>query len=61
MKTNKTEAKAMNVSKNCIVDVLETLELNKNSVNPLLYQFVKTQLTIAHYQLASLKLQSVGA
>ena len=61
MKTNKTEAKAMNVSKNCIVDVLETLELNKNSVNPLFFGYAKTQLTIALYQLSSLKLQSVGA
>ena len=59
MKTNKSETKAMNVSKNCIVDVLETIELNKNTINPLLYEFVKTQLTIAHYQLSSLKM--VGA
>lgn len=56
MKTNKNERQAMNVSKNCINDVLETLELNKNSVNPLFYQFVKTQLTIANYQLSSLKM-----
>lgn len=56
MKTNKNERKAMNVSKNCIVDVLETLELNKGNINALLYRFIKDQLTIANYQLSSLKM-----
>ncbi len=56
MKTNKNERKAMNVSKNCIVDVLETLELNKGNINTLLYMFIKDQLTIANYQLSSLKM-----
>lgn len=56
MKTNKNERQAMNVSKNCIVDVLETLELNKGNINTLLYMFIKDQLTIANYQLSSLKM-----
>ena len=56
MKTNKNERQAMNVSKNCIVDVLETLELNKGNLNTLLYMFIKDQLTIANYQLSSLKM-----
>lgn len=59
MKTNKYERQAMNVSKNCINDVLETLELNKGNINTLLYMFIKDQLTIANYQLSSLKM--VGA
>ena len=46
----------MNVSKNCIVDVLETLELNKGNINTLLYMFIRDQLTIANYQLSSLKM-----
>lgn len=56
MKTNKNERQAMNVSKNCIVDVLETLELNKGNINTLLYMFMRDQLTIANYQLSSLKM-----
>ncbi|MBQ3788657.1 MAG: hypothetical protein II849_07635 [Bacteroidales bacterium] len=56
MKTNKNERQAMNVSKNCIVDVLETLELNKGNINTLLYMFIRDQLTIANYQLSSLKM-----
>lgn len=61
MKTNKYETKAMNVAKGCITDVLETLQLNEATTNPLLYKFYKDQLTIALYQLSSLKLQTVGA
>lgn len=60
MKTNKNEAKAINNAKETINDLLGFLELNKDGMNTLRYMWLKDQLTLTMYDLASLKLQTVG-
>lgn len=61
MKTNKTEAKAINNAKETVNSLLYFLELNKDGMNTLRYMWLKDQLTRTMYDLSSLKLQTVGA
>lgn len=61
MKTNKTEAKAINNAKETVNDLLHFLDLNKDGMNSLRYMWLKDQLTRTLYDLSSLKVQTVGA
>lgn len=60
MKTNKTEAKAINNAKETVNSLLYFLDLNKDGMNTLRYMWLKDQLTRTMYDLSSLKLQTVG-
>ena len=60
MKTNKTEANAINNAKETVNSLLYFLDLNKDGMNTLRYMWLKDQLTRTMYDLSSLKLQTVG-